>query len=100
MLRLFLIGVLACGVPLLADVTCPDGTTPIERKDDAQWMKACVDANQRLDGPFEIWSHPAGAEAEQDFRRTTLGQYSHGTQVGTWVFWDILGEKREEKTFP
>jgi hypothetical protein len=100
MLRPFIIGILACGIPVLADFACPDGTTPLERKDEAQWMKACLDTDNKLQGPFEIWSHPAESEADQEYHRTTKGQYTHGTQTGTWVFWDIHGGKKEEKTFP
>ena len=100
MLRLLLIGVITCTIPVLADFACPDGTTPLERKDGAQWMKACLDTNQRPHGPFEIWSHPAGSEVEQEYHRTTMGQYTHGAQTGTWVFWDIQGEKKAEKIFP
>lgn len=100
MLRQFAIGILACGAPVLAGFACPDGTTPLERKDEAQWMKACLDTNQQLHGPFEIWSHAAGSEENQEFHRTTRGQYIHGSQVGTWVYWDIQGGKKAEQTFP
>ena len=100
MLRQFVIGVLTFGIPVLAGFECPYGTTFLERKDEAQWMKACLDTNHQLHGPFEIWSHPAESGADQEFHRTTKGQYTHGAQVGTWIFWDIRGGKRTELTFP
>jgi hypothetical protein len=101
MLRPFLICAFAyAAVPALADFTCPEGTTPLEKKDEAQWMKACQDAGHQLHGPFEVWSRPAGADAAQAYQRTTQGQYTHGRQTGTWVFWNIQGEKKAEQTFP
>lgn len=100
MLRPLLICAFAGAVPVLANFACPEGTMPLEKKDEVQWMKACQDAAHHLHGPFEVWSRPAGAEASQAYRRTTKGHYIHGQQTGTWTYWNIQGEKKTEKTFP
>ncbi len=97
---LFLISILACTLPCLADFGCPTGTTFLERKDEAQWMKACLNANAKLHGPFEVWSQPAvNLGGVESYRKTTLGQYTNGSQSGIWIYWNIEGEKVDEKTF-
>lgn len=100
MLRTFFVCIFACAAPALADFACPEGTTPLVKKDEVQWMKACQDADHQLHGPFEVWSRPAVAGEDQNYRKTTEGQYTHGRQIGTWMFWNIQGEKKAEKTFP
>ncbi len=100
MFRSLLFFSITIAFPAFADLNCPEGTTPLVRKDDAQWMKACLDSVNQLHGPFEVWSRPAGSVAGSAYRLTTQGQYSHNAKTGTWVFWNIEGEESAEKIFP
>jgi hypothetical protein len=100
MLRFLFIGTLALSATSFADFTCPTETKLLERKDNVQWMKACLDSNNKLHGPFEVWSKPSGESAGSSFRKTIKGQYNHGSQTGGWTYWNIEGKKIAEKAFP
>ena len=100
MLRSLFLYTLALTAPSFASFSCPAGTTPLERKDEVQLMKGCLDTDERLHGPFEVWSRPAKAVEGKAYRRTTKGQYANGAQTGTWSYWTIEGTKVDENVFP
>ena len=51
----------------------------------------CVDEDDKLHGPAREW-YPNGVLRASD-------HWEHGVRSGTWVVWDGVGRKREERSF-
>jgi len=72
--------------------TSIEGATLVVTTVAGDLVDSCVDERDRFEGPYVVWSQPAG-------QKLVEGAYHGGKQVGVWSEYDRAGRKISEGTY-